>query len=598
MNAGDLPGALQHYKRALKTDRRNAGVLLEAGVAAAQHGDLKLAGDYLIASIRNNDGSADAHFNLGHVYLAQKRYELALRSFQQTQKLDPAYPDLDYSLAEALFERSQFADALKYVTKATEASPFDEDAWLLRARSEDKTGQTAQAEHTYQHLLKLNPNHLDAQLLLARHYARRFMHKQAVELLDKLSEVANLPTTAYVQMADAYGSSHLAHKAVEVLKPVVEADPEDSAAHAVIGSAYIDLGDFDRSEEHLRKSLALNKQQSLAYQSLADIKRLRESDRADLENLYRMPSLDNQGRMHCGFALYHLNDIAGHYNDAFAALTIANSVMSEEDPQDVKANQSQLLKLIDILSASFLAQRNGQGFDRAGPVFIVGMPRSGTTLTEQLLANHPSVNAGGERTDIIEVRSSLAGFPETLQDLDADWTAATGKKVWDAMFAASPKATVATDKLPGNYAFIGLIKWILPSAKFIYCKRTPEANALSIFEQHFMTLPFSRDLKDIGLVYRNHLKIMDHWRRTCGIDVLEVQYEELVSNPEPVARQIFDYVELQWNSAYLDLTRVDRQINTASRWQVRQPINTASVERWRRYEKHLGPFAEALAAVD
>lgn len=592
--AGQTSTALRHYKSALRIERRNHTLLMEAGVAAAQGGDMNTARDYLLAATKVSDHSADVQFNLGHVYLNQHLFDPALRAFNRARELDSAYPDLDFSFAAALYGLGRVQDALKSAAAATQSSPRDLDAWLLRGRCENHLGMGPQAEQTYKHLLTLQPGHIDGQLLLARNYADRFMVDQATDLLDQLMKISDLSNSALVQLGDAYGGLNQADKAVEVVERVIAKDPSDAAAHAVMGSAYIDLGDFERSESHLREALRYDPGQALAYQSLADIKRLQETDRAALERLYKSKNLDIRRRMQCGFALYHLNDRAGDFDAAFAALTHANELMREMDPQDVGANQTRLMRVKSILSPEFLAARTGQGYDGSGAVFIVGMPRSGTTLTEQILANHPAVLAGGERSDIIELRSNIKDFPDGVTALDDGWARPAGEKVFQAMFADADGETIATDKLPGNYAFLGLIQWVLPKAKFIYCQRRPEPNALSIFEQHFMTLPFSRNLKDIAIVYQNHLNIMDHWRKDCGIDVLTVDYDALVRDPEPIAKKIYDYVGLDWQPEYLDITKVDRKISTASRWQARQPINTASVERWRRYEKHLQPFVDAM----
>ena len=560
---------------------------------------MSAARDYLVAATKVSDHSADVQFNLGHVYLDQKLYDLALRSFNRALAIDSDYPDLDYSKAEALFGLGHAEDALLCATRATQSAPRDLDAWLLRGRCEDRLGMAAQAEQTYLHLLQLSPGHIDAQLQLARNYAKRFAFEKATRLLDTLHDNNDLPNSALVAIGDIYGGGNQADKAIQVLQTAVHRDPSDAAAHALLGSAYIDLGEFDLSERHLREALKLDGTQALAYQSLADIKRLGESDRQSLERLYAAKTLSNQSRIQCGFALYYLNNKAGNFDAAFAALTDANELMHKDDPHDVEANQALLARLKHIITADFLKDREGQGFDEPGPVFIVGMPRSGTTLTEQILANHPSVLAGGERNDIISLRGNITNFPDGVSDLGDSWARSAGKQIYDAMFTSGDGHSYATDKLPGNYAFLGLIKWVLPKAKFIYCRRRPEPLALSIFEQHFMTLPFSRNLADIAVVYQNHLSLMEHWREACGIEVLPVDYEDLVQDPEPVARRIYEFIGLDWKTEYLDVSKVDRQINTASRWQARQPINTSSVDRWRRYEKHLQPFVVALkSAID
>ncbi len=594
---GDFEGAARHYKSAIKRDKNNAALLTEAGVNAAQLGDMDTAGNYLLKARKLNPHSSDVNFNLGHVFLDQRRDDQALRAFEQAEAIEADYPGIDFSLAEALFRLGRTEEAARRAKAATDKSPGDYDAWLLRGRCYDQQQLHLQAEQMYEQVLKLVPEHIDGRLLLARDHVKRFLTSHITELLEPLENNPDLPHSVLVQIGDIYGSSQHTQKAISVLTRALQANPHDATAHCVLGTALIDLGDFVTAEHHLRQALKLDVNQALAYQSLADIKRLTEDDRKDLEALYHSKTLGNHFRSLCGFALYYLNDRAGRYNEAFAALTHANELLHLDDPHDVGANQQQLMRLMSVISNEFMSQRVGQGYSGQGAVFIVGMPRSGTTLTEQILSSHPSVHAGGERPNMTELRSNINGFPEGIQNLDETWAETAGKRIHDAMFAGDSNASIATDKLPGNYAFLGLIKWILPNAKFIYCRRQPEANALSIFEQHFMTLPFSRNLADIAQAYDNHLSLMRHWRDECGIDVLTVDYEALVQDPEPIARQIYDYVGLEWRSEYLDITKVDRQINTASRWQARQPINTSSVERWRRYEEHLKPFTEALGTA-
>ena len=240
------------------------------------------------------DRSADVQFNLGHVYLSLLLYDSALKSFNRARELDPLYPEIDYSLAEALFGLGRINDALSSASEANQSTPHDLDAWLLRARCEERLGLHEQAGQTYQHLLKLEPDHIDGQLALARRYASRFMTDEASVLLDKLLDNNNLPNSALVQIGDAYGGIMQAAKAVKTVKTVVERDPTDSAAHAVLGSAYIDMGEFELSEQHLREALRHDPRQALAYQSLADIKRLVEADRTPLETLYKTKHLDNR----------------------------------------------------------------------------------------------------------------------------------------------------------------------------------------------------------------------------------------------------------------------------------------------------------------
>ena len=591
---GDRDAAARHYKAAVKLDRNNAALLLETGVNSAQSGNMKLARKFLLQAQKLSPGNPDIYFNLGHIALLEPDYPASKRAFERVEELDPEFPELSFSLASALFGLNSYSDALLHAEAAVAEAQQDVDALFLKAQCEERLSLDDQAMQTLQTVNSINPSHLDARLLLAGFYSKRFLAARVAEQLEPVFRSPNLPLEALARLTDLYGVCGLSEKAGAIAQRALDLAPQTALANTLFASAQIDLGDFDLAEKHFRAALQIDPSNPLPYQGLADVKRLTENDRKPLEQVFHSSKSSEQHRMQCGFALYYLNNKAKRYDEAFAALVTSNMIMKREDSSDVEQSQAGLLKLRDILNRDLLAARQGQGFDAPGAIFIVGMPRSGTTLAEQILAGHPSVLAGGERTDITEQRRTIPGFPEGIKDLDETWAHEAGRKVSQAMFAATDEQTYATDKLPGNYAFVGFIKWILPQAKFIYCHRRPEANALSLFEQHFNTLPFSRDLKNIATVYNAHNKIIDHWRNECGIDMFDLDYDALVQDPEPIAKQLYEHVGLDWKTEYLDITKVKRSVSTASRWQARQPINTTSVERWRRYEKHLAPFIDAL----
>ncbi len=592
--SGDLTGAGKHFMAAAKRDKRNPLLFLEAGVNAAQAGNMVEARKFLDHGKKLAPRDTDINFNLGHVALSQNEPEIALRCFEQVKAVEPDYPELSYSLAEAMFGTGDTEQALGCVIAALEQAPGDIDALLLKARCEQRLGRTGRLKQDLTSLLERSPGHVDARLMLASLFADSHQPRQVTEQLQTLESQPGLPVAALIRIGDIYGKASLPEAARTVAERAVSAAPDNATANVLLATVLTDLGEFDTAERHFRKGLALDPGQTLAYQGLADIKRLGDEDLPKVQALDKAKNLNPLQKSHCGFALYYLHNKAHRQDEAFAALRAANDCLNQIDRNDVAKAQANIMHVCDVISADFLSQHTGQGHDQPGPVFIIGMPRSGTTLAEQILAGHPSVLAGGERSDMIELRRSIDNFPDGLTALPDSWAAEAGRKVHAAMFADANGHTLATDKLPGNYAFAGLIKWILPQAKFVYCHRNPQANALSLFEQHFSTLPFSRDLKDIALAYKTHLRLIRHWRETCGIDMFDLDYDALVQDPEPIARRLYEFVGLDWKPDYLDITKVARPISTASRWQARQPINSASVERWRRYEEHLRPFTEAL----
>ncbi len=226
------------------------------------------------------------------------------------------------------------------------------------------------------------------------------------------------------------------------------------------------------------------------------------------------------------------------------------------------------------------------------------MMRSGTTLTEQILAAHSSVYAGGERDDMMSIVESLRHDLNKIPDLPRDWAASVGKKLHEEMFRHAGDASFATDKLPGNIDYAGLIRFLLPGAKFIYCHRTPQDCAMSNFEQNFSTaVRFSLDLRAIAHRYALHEDIARYWMETCNFDMFDLDYDAMVQDPEPHIRKLLDFTGLEFEESCLYPNEVKREIRTASMFQVRQPISPKSVGRWKTYKNQLAPFTAELARL-
>jgi hypothetical protein len=238
----------------------------------------------------------------------------------------------------------------------------------------------------------------------------------------------------------------------------------------------------------------------------------------------------------------------------------------------------------------------------ARPVFIVGMPRSGTSLVEQVIATHPQAFGGGERHEISSISQKLSvwkgsdkEYPECLADVPAEVFSTFADDYARYVTALAPGITVMTDKMPENYRHLVLIRLLFPEARIIHCTRDPVDTCLSCYFQEFSgSYDFSYDLADLGAHYVEYKRLMDYYRDDVGMPMLEVNYEEMVADTEGLAREIIDYCTLDWDEQCLRYYESDRVVRTASYDQVRQPIYTSSVERWRHYEKYLTPLLEAL----
>ena len=246
-----------------------------------------------------------------------------------------------------------------------------------------------------------------------------------------------------------------------------------------------------------------------------------------------------------------------------------------------------------MFDADFLATRQGFGDDSEVPVFIVGMPRSGTTLVEQIAASHPAVFGAGERDDI----GALAGaqFPGGTADLDAVAAGTLARTHLERMRDLAGEALRITDKTPVNFLYLGLIALLFPRARIVHCRREARDVCLSCYFQNFVAgLPWATDLADLGRYHRAYRRIMDHWHQVLPLTILDVDYQDLVAAPEEGSRRIVDFLGLPWDDACLDFHRSRRTVRSAANWQVRRPIYATSVGRWKAYEPWLGPLLDAL----
>jgi len=282
----------------------------------------------------------------------------------------------------------------------------------------------------------------------------------------------------------------------------------------------------------------------------------------------------------------------GDADQAFARLNAGNRRVRGSLVYDVEADVSCFKAIADAFTSDVMNLFAGAGDTSEHPVFVVGMPRSGTTLVEQILASHPDVHGAGELNLLSEV-SGGALFPTLGRELPA-W----GRAYAERLAALAPGKRRVVDKMPSNFQFLGLIQLMLPNARIIHCRRDPIDTCLSCYSRKFADRQdFSYDLRDLGRYYRAYEDLMDHWRRLLPHDrLLEVRYEDLVNDLRTEAERLVAFCGLEWNEACLDFHRTDRPVQTASVNQVRQPIYRSSVSRWKQYARHLEPLLGALGA--
>lgn len=341
-----------------------------------------------------------------------------------------------------------------------------------------------------------------------------------------------------------------------------------------------------------------------AYHLLATIRRFAEGDPllAQCEAQHsRVAALPPIKQARYWFALGKMREDAGRFDDAFAAYAAGNHARAGLFVLDESDADAWLERTRAAFDATMLAARPRQpSADGRVPVFVVGMPRSGTSLIEQILASHPNVHGAGEIPDLRDVLVAKAGaphgWPEQAARLSRETLREMGDTYVERVFRRAPPATHVVNKTTLNYRHIGLIRMLLPQARIIHAVRDPMDSCFSCFAHLFDddNLPYSYDLRTLGRYYVRYAKLMQHWRAVVPDAVLDVRYEELVSDTEGQVRRMLDYLGLEWNAACLDFHRNPRIVETASRAQVTQPVYRRSVARWRHFEEHLRPLLELV----
>jgi tetratricopeptide (TPR) repeat protein len=382
--------------------------------------------------------------------------------------------------------------------------------------------------------------------------------------------------------------------------------PNTPDAIAGLAEAYGVMGRFDEAKGLYYQSLEMSPNRLGSYAGLLDLedREIMRDKVEKIEDLYRSPDSNDQGKRFLAFALAKFLEKEGDYERAFQYLEQGNRMKREDYEYGLEEDRKMFDLIKSVFNESFFEQRSGYGVEDSMPIFILGMPRSGTTLTEQILASHPQVFGGGELAQMkLSVRRMCAPVPFTrYPEAVAGWERSNFDKLAEDYLEfvreLSQGEERVTDKMPLNFLILSVIALMLPRAKVIHCRRDPVDNCLSIYKQDFKAMhKYAYDLEELGGYYRLYEDLMQHWRRVLPEGfVFDLQYEEMVADQEGMTRKLLEFCELPWDDSCLSFHETERAVRTASQTQVRKKIYTDSVKLWKHYEQQLQPLIETLGA--
>ena len=516
----------------------------------------------------------------------------------------PRNPQALHLLGITLQQGGRRAEALESLQRAARLAPRDVSLLNNLGNVLLEHGRLAEAVATYRRVIAQQPSYHHARFNLGRALQAMGDARQAVACYGKLLEVAPDDAGVWEALCGALLDSGQAVEAVEAGRRAVELAPGGADAHNGLGLAFADLGRFDEAAACYRRALDLLPGFSKAALNLSKVKRYGDADAADIERIEAVDEVAGLGpaeRADIGFARGKIAEDMGRYDAAFDAYRRANELRAAEAHYDPDAHSEWVTGLMRVFSRPLFESLGGLGRDDPRPVFIVGLPRSGTSLVEQILASHSRVHGAGELAVMQNLINALPGrcagrpYPGCMTRIQRTVLRWLADGYLEELVARGGDRPRVTDKMPGNFLHLGLIALALPHASIVHCVRDPMDIGLSLYCHQFAGgHPYSWRLEHIGAYIRDYRRLMAHWRDVLPVRLHEVRYEELVDEPERVARGMVAHCGLEWEPACLDFHRSERAVHTASAWQVRQPIYRGSSGRWRRYEAHLGPLAAAL----
>ncbi len=632
MQAGDFPRGLALVDPLVTADPGDGEALYMAAVALRYLNRHAEASDMLARLHAAMPEYGRAWQEAGHLARAQGKAAEAIAAYQRAVRFNPA---LDASW-RALAELQMGSESRQAAAQAQRIASLPRE--LVAVTHHLHEGRILRAEEICRHFLRANPKNVEGMRLLAQIGVKLGIMDDAEFLLESAAMFEPENVQVRLDYIDAlrrrqkferareeaeslYESdpanplfqSHLAiesmqtgdyERAFALFEQVLEKVPNDPATLTSRGHALKTTGETDKAIESYRAAFAAKPDHGDAWYALANLKtyRFTEDEMARMEEQVARPDLAFMDRVHLSFALGKAHEDRKDYEASFRNYERGNALKRAQTRYDADTMSAELAKQRETCTAELFARHEGAGHKAPDPIFILGLPRAGSTLLEQVLASHSQVDGTLELPDILALAHRLRGrkagqslYPQVLHDLSAEQLETFGRQYIENTMVHRQGAPFFIDKMPNNFRHIGLIHLILPNAKIIDARRAPMDCCFSGFKQLFAEgQEFTYGLTEIGRYYADYVDLMQHWDEVLPGKVLRVQHEDVLDDPEGQIRRMLDHCGLEFEDACLQFHKTDRAVRTASSEQVRQPINRKGQGAWVPFDPWLGDLRAAL----
>ncbi len=635
---GQVEQAEKLCQEVLTRDPDDINFLALLGMISTLLGKIELAIELLNHAIRQAPEFTRAHKDISRAYVAADRLDDAIGHLKIVLEREPEIDENYQALATVLYRAGRGKEADEVMEKLFVVNPHK--GKLAKAGELFKQGKYKKAEKLAREVLREDPESIDAPRMLAKLALQANLNQEAEKVLKEIIEKAPGLHEAYLELTKALREQDKFDEAVEYAKQAIRLRPDHFQSYMVLASllaagartieaidayrACLELrknnpnvylgyghvlktaGKVDEGIQAYRDAIRVKQDNGEAYWSLANLKtyRFSEEERHTMEALLENKELEEENRVHILFSLAKYHEDNGNYENAFSCYDQANQIQRMRisyDPVETEVLHEQIKA---TFTKSFLEEKQDVGNPDPAPIFIVGLPRSGSTLIEQILSSHSQVDGTSELPDLSKVVMTLnrgrdaKGYPAGVVELSDQEFYDLGAQYIESTQRVRRGAAFFTDKMPNNFPTIGLLSLILPNAKIINARRDPVDSCLGCYKQHFARgQTFTYDLVELGEFYLEYHALMEYWHSVLPGRILDVQYEDMVADQEGQTRRLLEYCGLPFEDACLNFHETDRPVRTASSEQVRQPIYRSSVQTWRRFEQHLQPLIEILEPI-
>jgi len=592
-----LTEARDIYQKICKKEQRNEMAWMMLGNLNGALGNIVNAEACSRKAIEINPKLVNAHANLGNALMAQNRFVEAAASFSKATKLQTDLAPAWFMLGKVQQELGQWNEAEASLRKAAELNPDWLDAQLLLGNVLQQIGRFQEACQQYKILLQSHHGHAEVHYRLAVSLSSLGQTLEAEASCRRALELQPKHISALNSLSMILTTQGRTDEALECCDRALDISPDNINAACMAANIYEQLGDAHKAYEYLRPHINAGKKHlnlALAFASVSKELGFVEQAVTMMEKMLEHPyNLTNTGRRNLYFTLGKLCDSTQQYERAFAHYRRGNELRPIQF--DSRKHAAEIDTSIRIQTTDFfnLAPKSSNKSDR--PIFIIGMPRSGTSLVEQIIATHPQVYGAGELAEIGRLASSLPKllqidkpYPEALDSITRKTLDHCANQYLRHLNKMNSDSLRVTDKMPGNFFYLGLIELMFPNARVVHCMRNPLDSCLSCyFQDFFQSMDWCYNQKDLASYYRGYEKLMNHWKQVLNIAIMDISYEELVTNQESVSRKLIEFCGLDWTDDCLQFHKTKRLVPTASYDQVRKPVYQKSVARWKKYEKHI-----------